>query len=230
MKPDQINWTSISITWLRRWIHARARRVPVRDLMFVYTAYIGTGCWQFHPCERSSRTMHPGQNNSLGPLWSVRDKSFIIDLRLIVTLWITRVCTVWYALAYTPAFSYRLASVCRFSLSLSLSRRRLHFTFSVCINNSEFPSLTVWIRSIAHLPANANRTTDRIGTSGNSWCVAFGLLGGFLSVWTKMNRIYVPCFFPFLCTFHADRISRSKRIDVEFLLNRRGRQRTMNCY
>ena len=121
MKPDQINWTSISITWLRRWIHARARRVPVRDLMFVYTAYIGTGCWQFHPCERSSRTMHPGQNNSLGPLWSVRDKSFIIDLRLIVTLWITRVCTVWYALAYTPAFSYRLASVCRFSLSLSSS-------------------------------------------------------------------------------------------------------------
>lgn len=34
--------------------------------------------------------MHPARNNSPGPLWSVQDKGFIIDLRLIVTLWITR--------------------------------------------------------------------------------------------------------------------------------------------
>mgnify|MGYP004589795095 CR=1 FL=1 len=104
--------------------------------MFVYTAYIDTGRGQFYPCERSSRTMHPGQNNSLGPLWSVRDKSFIIDLRVIVTLWITRVCTVWYALAYIPAFPYRLASILSIlSLSLSLS---LPPSLSLSLSSSTF--------------------------------------------------------------------------------------------
>lgn len=60
--------------------------------------------------------MHPGQNNSPEPLWSVQDKGFIIDLRLIVTLWITRVCT--------PRTRLRSRALVRFP-SLSLFARSL---------------------------------------------------------------------------------------------------------
>lgn len=106
-------------------------------------AYIAAGRRQFYPRGRSARTMHPGQNNSLKPLWSVQDKGFIIDLRLIVTLWITRVCTVRYALAYF----LRL-----------YKQRRIPFSRGT-------------VRSIAHFPANANRTGPA-ETPGNSRYVA----------------------------------------------------------
>lgn len=134
--------------------------------------------------------MHPGQNNSLKPLWSVQDKGFIIDLRLIVTLWITYACV-------------------RFGTRLR--------TFSVSTSNGVFPSLAARfdLLLISQRMLIERAPLKRLEIHG-TWLLV--LLGGFPSVPTKMDRLRVLLPFSLL---HADGISRSKRIDAGFLLNRR---------
>lgn len=143
----------------------------------MYTAYIGRGYRQFYPCGRSGRTMHPGQNNSLRPLWSVQDKGFIIDLRLIVTLWITRVCTVRYAPAlYSPslsfAFSVYLVSPYRFLFRSTSARLypppsfTLSFSLALLVIGVSVHRIAC-LRSIAHFPVNADRMS-RVAMPRNS--------------------------------------------------------------
>lgn len=142
------------------------------------------------PANELARTMHPGRNNSPGPLWSVQDKGFIIDLRLIVTLWITRPCVRardTYALAYIP------------TPPLPPPLPRSHFPrCAYCGSGAEaeaqslpFSRDVAWLRSIAHFPANANRTGGRKFTVRG---FLFSYPSGFrLSDRRKMDRARPGC-------------------------------------